>query len=867
MGFYLLSSTHYPLTTPSMLTLHMIGNAHLDPAWMWTWDEGMEAFLATCRSALERMEENGDFIFTCSSAAHYAWVERVEPDLFEAIRRRVAEGRWCIVGGWWTQADCNIPSGEGFVRQALLGQRYFLRRFGRRALTGYSPDAFGHNGGLPQLLAKSGMSGYIFCRPDPTELTLPSPLIRWYSPDGSSVLAYRVPFHYNMYESSVPKKVDDIATAFRDGSNLAAGDVPLSHFSHVWGIFYGVGNHGGGPTREHIAQIVSIGNDAKNTADTSSSPLRMIFSDPDTFLADITEHSEEFPLPEWRHDLQLNAPGCYSAHSLIKQLNRRSEHELPAAEKFATLASTLLGDPFPLDDLRRAWERVCFNHFHDILCGVAIREALDDAVATYGEALAVATDVSRISRARIARAIDTRGAGQTLIVFNPHAWDIEEYVTFELWHDIDKSLWSEPVDLRITDDDGNEVATQGGYTSGKIGRDRVAFTFQAQLPAYGWRCWRVHYGEASTITASNDARADDTTTASNVARADDTTLENEFLRIEFSPESGAITRLYDKRIGSDILTEGSALPMAIADSTDTWGHGVEKFDQILGDFGDAEVRLVESGPTHATIRVKNRWRSSWVQQDFRLYHNSDVVHVRAKIFWAEEQVMLKLNFRTEIEKTESWYEGAYSALHYPCDGIERPGGSWCAITGELQGRQQSIILANNAKHSYSANGSDFAVTLLRSPSYATHDPHPHHPNEELDYLDQGPQRFDYTLSIASTFSGTPASAWLTTAAQRAALVNAPPIPLLESAHEGRNLPRHYTSVRTTPSNVLATIIKRSEADDGWIIRLFETSGEPCEATLHLNIIDAEWSGAIGGFEVITLHFSESGVRKVDLVEE
>jgi alpha-mannosidase len=832
----------------------MIGNAHLDPAWMWTWDEGMEAFLATCRSALERMEENGDFIFTCSSAAHYAWVERVEPDLFEAIRRRVAEGRWCIVGGWWTQADCNIPSGEGFVRQALLGQRYFLRRFGRRALTGYSPDAFGHNGGLPQLLAKSGMNGYIFCRPDPTELTLPSPLIRWYSPDGSSVLAYRVPFHYNMYESSVPKKVDDIATAFRDGSNLAAGDVPLAHFSHAWGIFYGVGNHGGGPTREHIAQIVSIGNDAKNTADTSSSPLRMIFSDPDTFLAEVAEHSEEFPLPEWHHDLQLNAPGCYSAHSLIKQLNRRSEHELPAAEKFATLASTLLGDPFPLDDLRRAWERVCFNHFHDILCGVAIREALDDAVATYGEALAVATDISRISRARIARAIDTRGAGQTLIVFNPHAWDIEEYVTFELWHDIDKSLWSEPVDLRITDDDGNEVATQGGYTSGKIGRDRVAFTFQASLPAYGWRCWRVHYGEKSNLAVSAHTNTNDTT------------LENEFLRIEFSPESGAITRLYDKRIGSDILTEGSALPMAIADSTDTWGHGVEKFDQILGDFGNAEVRLVESGPTHATIRVKNRWRSSWVQQDFRLYYNSDVVHVRAKIFWAEEHLMLKLNFRTEFEKTESWYEGAYTATHYPCDGVERPGGSWCAFTGELQGGQQSIILANNAKHSYSANGSDFAVTLLRSPSYATHDPHPHHPDEELDYLDQGPQRFDYTLSIATTLADTSNRDWLTTAARRAAIVNIPPIPLLESAHDGNNLPRHYTGARATPSNVLVTIIKRSESDDGWIVRLFETTGESCEATLHLNIIDAEWSGAIRGFEVITLHFSESGVREVDLVE-
>src|SRR5688500_7123593 len=182
--------------------LHLIGNAHLDPAWMWEWGEGMEAFIATCRSALERMEENERVVFTCSSAAHYHWVERAEPEMFEAIRQRVVEGRWEIVGGWWTQADCNLPSGEGFLRQAELGQRYFVERFGRPATIGYSPDAFGHCAGLPQLLRAGGLHSYIFCRPDPTELALPSPLFSWLSPDGSAVTAYRVPFHYNMYQTT-----------------------------------------------------------------------------------------------------------------------------------------------------------------------------------------------------------------------------------------------------------------------------------------------------------------------------------------------------------------------------------------------------------------------------------------------------------------------------------------------------------------------------------------------------------------------------------------------------------------------------------------------------------------------------------------
>src|SRR5215470_12332072 len=98
-------------------TLHMIGNAHLDPVWLWRWQEGFQAAKATFRSALDRMAESPDFLFTSSSAAIYEWVEHNDPRMLEEIRARVAEGRWQIVGGWWIQPDCNIPGGESFVRQ------------------------------------------------------------------------------------------------------------------------------------------------------------------------------------------------------------------------------------------------------------------------------------------------------------------------------------------------------------------------------------------------------------------------------------------------------------------------------------------------------------------------------------------------------------------------------------------------------------------------------------------------------------------------------------------------------------------------------------------------------------------------------
>lgn len=819
----------------SSLRIHMVGNAHLDPAWMWSWEEGLEAFLATCRAALERMDETPQVVFTCSSAAVYRWVEEVEPELFERIREKVASGNWVIVGGWWLQADCNLPSGEGFVRQALLGQRYFRSRFGRVARTGYSPDAFGHSLGLPQLLAKSGMSSYIFCRPDPAELALPSPLFDWRSPDGSSVLAYRVPFHYNMYETSLPKKVADLEAAVADESVLAEGG--LDRFGTTWALFYGIGNHGGGPTREQIAEIVAIDADESRPA--------LLFSSPDRFFDEVARAKREIPV--WRDDLQIDAPGCYSAHSEIKRRNRTSERMLIAAEALSSMASTLLGEEYPAASLARAWEHVCFNHFHDILGGVAIREALDDAIDEYGAALTEARRASRFAIQRIARAIDTRGAGQALVVVNPHAWRLEANVRFELWHDIDKGLWSRPVDIRVTDDDGVEVPCQSGFTSGKIGRDRIGVTFPASLPALGWRTYRVHYGEAPTLSGTFPGIATDTL------------LENAHLRVEISPTSGAITSLVLKSGGMELLSDGAG-GLVIDDPTDTWGHGVERFDSVIGRFGEAETRLVESGATHATIRARSRFGASWLQQDFRLSADGDVIDVDVKLLWCEQYRMLKLAFATTLDAPMAHAETAYAITSKPCDGLERPCGTWCAIEG---GDGRGLALVTDSRHAYSADGAELRLSILRSPTYATHDPHPKHPDEDLDFLDQGIQRFRYRIV---PMTGGLDGAHL---ARLGATLCVPPTAHLESAHESAHvaLARSYEAIAVEPATVLATVLKRAEDDDGWIVRLYEASGTACDAGIELPLLGASWKTPMGAHEVRTFHVRSWQVEEVDLVEE
>ena len=145
--------------------IHLIGNAHLDPVWLWRWQEGCGEVMQTFRSALDRLNEYDDFVFTCSSAAYYSWVKEIDPEMFEEIRQRYEEGRWCITGGMWVQPDCNIPSGESFARHFLYSQKYFKEKFGTIVKTGYNVDSFGHNANLPQLLMNAGMPAYVMMRP------------------------------------------------------------------------------------------------------------------------------------------------------------------------------------------------------------------------------------------------------------------------------------------------------------------------------------------------------------------------------------------------------------------------------------------------------------------------------------------------------------------------------------------------------------------------------------------------------------------------------------------------------------------------------------------------------------------------------
>jgi alpha-mannosidase len=759
--------------------LHMIGNAHIDPVWLWQWPEGYQEVRATFQSAIDRMEEYPEFVFTSDSVCYLEWVEETDPELFEAIRARIAEGRWEVVGGWWVEPDCNIPSGESFVRQALYGQRYLREKFGIVATTGSNVDPFGHNATLPQLLRKSGIDSYVFLRPQVHELTLPGPYFWWESPDGSRVLAYRIPHEYCAPGADLGYHVDK-----------ALAQLPADRPELM--VFYGVGNHGGGPTRANLDSI-------RRLNETDSLP-RLECSSTRAFFDHVAQEPD---IPVHAGELQHHCVGCYTAHSGVKRWNRRAENLLLRAEKWAVVAEAVAGLEYPREELTQAWKLVLFNQFHDTLAGTAIAPAYEDSRDQYGHASSLAASVFNRAVQAVARRIHIPAEPdmRPVVVFNPHPWRLRADVELEFAGFRDSGA-------RMADDEGKTVPVQPTRSRATVGGSRGRLVFPADVPPLGYRVYRLYPG---------------TTNSAGTLSATDTTLENAHLSLEIDPATGWFSRFEDKATGLDLAGRGRGHALVIDDPSDTWGHRVASFDDVIGGFECTSVRLLEHGPVRAIIRVESRFGASSLAEEIVLGADSRGVDVRAVLDWRERHRLLKLRVPTSIEAENATFEVPYGHLERAAAGHEEPAQAWVDVSDGRAG----LSVLNDSKYGHDAQGGDIGMTAARSPIYAWHEPKEYDADGVYDYLDQGLQQLMYRLVPHD-------GDWRAAGTVRlAAELNQPAFPLLESYHDGE-LPQHGSYASVDGDGVVLTVVKAAEdGDGGLVVRAYESAGRPARATLEL----------------------------------
>lgn len=796
-------------------TLYMIGNAHLDPVWLWQWQEGYQEVKATFRSALDRMKEYDDFFFTSSSAAYYEWVEENEPAMFEEIRERVKEGRWVIVGGWWIQPDCNAPGGESYVRQGLYGQRYFQEKLGVTAQTGYNVDSFGHNGMLPQILKKSGMDNYVFMRPGRHEKGLEGETFTWTSNDGSAVTAFRIPFEYCTWPRELKEHIERCAGEIKDprGSIMC---------------FYGVGNHGGGPTKQNIESIHEL-----NRAEDMP---RLILSTPDDYFQAVKQSGRTLPVVSG--ELFHHSSGCYSAHSEVKRLNR-------LAEKLSVAGKHWAGGKYPLEKYTESWKKVLFNQFHDIMAGTSIEPAYEDARESYGAALDTAARGLNAAVQSISWHIDIpmEEDMKPIVVFNPNAFSGKFEVEME-----SPCLKENQV---LVDEEGTQIPLQTVQSlASSNGRTRLVFI--AELPALGYRTYRLVIREAARTFPDVECSGN--------------TAENRWFKIAFDEKTGYISSLYKKNDGTEYFSGPAAVPVVIEDKSDTWSHGVRIFDKVKGRFEGVSVKRVECGPVKCVIRVTSIYGSSRIFQDFSIYRELDYIRVKTTVDWHEKMSMLKLRFPMQLNYLRASWEIPYGVAQREPNGEEYPMQNFLDTEGANPGLETAInglSFLNDGKSSGSIAGKEVSMTVLRSPIYANHEPYQPDENLEYVYVDQGVQTFTYGLY---PHDGSWEDACTV---QRSRELNEKPIALFETYHKGE-LPQSASFLSVSANNVLVTVMKEAEDGSGdLILRLVETAGRACETQVEVHGLNREFTLAFTPFEIKTVRIpvhSQLEILENDLLE-
>jgi alpha-mannosidase len=778
-------------------TLYFDANAHIDAAWLWRDLETKEVCKNTFGSVLKMMDAKPDFTYTQSAAAYFDWMETLYPEVYAGIKKRVADGRWEVVGGMWVEPDCNLPEGESWMRHLLYSKRYFQSKLGADVKIGWNPDSFGYNWNAPEFYQNAGIDAFVTQKMGWSEHNVfPYRTFWWQAPDSSRVLCY-FPFDYST-EVDDPYQLTDWMRQYEANTG----------FTKLM-ILFGVGDHGGGPTDEMLSRIEHL-----KTLDVYPT---IEYGTAQKYL-DWLKAQDLSKLPVWNNELYLEYhQGTYTTQANMKKSNRRDEALLTNAEKFSTI-STMFGGTYHSADMEEAWRKVLFNQFHDLLPGSGIRPNYIDAAEKYKAAELIGNHELNTSLSFIASRVNTSSIkkGWPVMVYNPLSWTRSDIVTFHLPQMTDK--------YAVFDSRGKEIPSQ----IVPVDKYHQDILFRAvDVPSIGYSLYELREVKPAATSAT--------------LKSSPSGLENDFFLLTVDSATGWVKSIVDKRNGKEILTgSGDELQM-LEDKPaewDAWNIG------LTGKSYPWKVRSVtvaENGPVRVVLRVKRDflktgivkdaptfdYPNSFCTQDIILYNGVDRVDFKTDTDWWEEHVMLKVAFPVTVSDSVATYEIPYGSIRrstgygnsWDSAKVEVPAEKWADISSGDYG----VSLINNSKYGYDIKGSLMRLSLLRSPIW----PDP--------TADRGKHSIEYELY---PHAGTWKEAHTV---QRAAEFNNPLIAQFGQGDESEGGNKKYVSTLSAsksfatiaPDNLVLTTIKKAEDGDAWVYQWYDATGAGGSAHLTL----------------------------------
>lgn len=534
-----------------------------------------------------------------------------------------------------------------------------------------------------------------------------------------------------------------------------------------------------------------------------------VYSDPNRYFASLDTEG----LPVVRDDLQMHAPGCYSAVSEIKRNNRYAENALLEAERLSVLSKELMHTAYPEQDLAYAWKRVLFNQFHDVLGGCSLREAYDDAREWHGEALSIAHRIQNFACQQISWNIDTLAGhpagyvpfevaekiGFPVVVFNPLSHEIVAPVHIRNGNDFRK-------DTNVfRDKDGNLIPVQKVRDSKTdLEDDHYARLIEARVPALGYTVYRFYPHETEQEMESPFITTENS-------------IENGKLRVTFDKTDGEIASIIDLESGKELLA--SPTKILICDDTkhDTWAHAAKFFKEDIIDMPiTGTARVTETGPVRATVRVEQCFGNSRLIRDFSLMRSAKHIEVKVMLDFHEKHRTLKFSFPVAAKNARSVCKIPFGTISRANDGVEQVSGDWIALGADGEG----ITVATDSKHSFDADGNLLSLTVLRSAIFADHFGRR---DEFCQFTEQGEQFFYYRIAPFTS---------LADAERTAEELQYRPFAIKETFHKG-SLPTSFEGMSVSAKNVSVTAVKQQRAGEGTVIRVYENAGKDTDVSITL----------------------------------
>jgi alpha-mannosidase len=798
------------------VTFHLTGNSHIDAAWLWPWTETVDVVKRTYGTALQLMYEYPDYTFTQSAAAYNEWLAQKYPDMNAEIAQRIKEGRWEIVGGMWVEPDLNMPDGESLVRQILVGKRWYKQAYGVDVRIGWNPDSFGYTWQLPQIYKKSGIDYFVTQKMAWNDTNqMPFKFFWWESPDGSKVLSY-FPHDYANDNLNLVRLSRDYVIAQKQATGLP-GIMDL----------YGIGDHGGGPTRAildegfhwaaagHVTPKVGFG-----TAQSYFTALEKQIApeSPEWDYRSIAKGYTAPPavegkvsIPTWKSELYFEYHrGVMTTQANHKRNMRESEEEVINAEKWASLA-WLDGREYPGKELTEDWKKVLFNQFHDLAAGSGIGVIYKDAQKDYDVVRWSTSEIDAGALSAMAERVDTSGLGTPVLVYNPLAWERSGEVNA----DVQFRTGGKKEIFLVDPSDGNR-------TRFPVRSSLDEETGVAHLTFYGSSVPPLGYKEFYVVTGVLSKAMWALSAAMNTSAIDsEKTIElgDEFVHVVVDKTSGCITGL---GAGFESLAKGACgNQLEFFKDTpkdyDAWNIDPGTLDATSSVIEKADsVELVGSESTGHAIRVTRHWQNSKFVQIISL--KGDIVDIDNEIDWHESHVLLKAAFPLAAS-------GPFATYEIPYGTIERPttrNNSWEKAQFEVEAirwadlgdGKHGLSVLNQTKYGYDAVGNTLRLTLLRSPKWPDPD------------ADMGHHHFHYALY---PHAGT----WKDALTVRHGYeYNYPLTAVVTTAHAG-SLPASHSFASVAPENVVLTAMKKAEDAKGLIFRVYEWAGKETTAEFHV----------------------------------